>query len=209
MLKGQRANIWKPSLGILYLLLACAPSQVSYMKLDLGVGYNLSYRIIFWNQESPETTKLRMVVNVSEVSDLDYSLTATVSGDEEGTIVIQVSPGGKTMEAEVRGLPDPWGNIAAAGIVSPCVPLPQEPVSQGQSWEANLTNGKGVYTYKGKGFLEGKQGYILEFNVSTRGIRGIQAAGKLAVSPETGLIQAGVGTITTGFGTYGCRMIRE
>jgi len=208
-LRSQGARLWNLSGSLLCSVLACAPSHVSHMRLELGVGHSVSYRIIFWNQEKPDTTRVRMAVHVTEVSDLDYSLTAMVTGDQEGTILLQVSPGGKTMEAEVRGLPDPWGDVAAAGIVSPCVPLPQEPVYPGQSWEANLANGKGVYTYKGKGFLEGKQGYILEFNVSTRGIRGVQASGKLVISTETGLVHAAVGTITTGFGTYGCRMVKE
>lgn len=208
MRKG-RGKPWKLSGSLLFLLLACAPSQVSHMRLDLGVGYSVSYRISFWSQEKPETTKVRMAVHVTEASDLDYSLNAMVTGDQEGTIILQVSPGGKTMEADVQGLPDPWGDVAAAGVVSPCVPLPQEPVSPGQSWEANLANGKGVYTYRGTGLVEGKQGYLLEFNVSTTGMRGIQATGKLVVSPETGVVQAAVGTIATAFGTYGCRMVRE
>lgn len=209
MLGKGRTKQWKLSGSILLLLLACAPSQVSYMRLDMGVGYSIPYRIIFWNQENPETTKVRMVVHVTEVSDLDYSLTAMVTGDQEGTIILQVSPGGKTMEADVLGLPDPWWDIAVASLVSPCVPLPQEPVSPGQSWEADLANGKGIYTYRGTGLVEGKEGYILEFNVSTTEIRGIQATGRLVVSPETGMVQAAVGTIATGFGTYRCRMVRE
>lgn len=209
MLGKGRTKQWKLSGSILLLLLACAPSQVSYMRLDMGVGYSVSYGISFWNQENPETTRVKVAVHITEASDLDYSLTAMVTGDQEGTIILQVSPGGKTMEADVRGLPDPWGDAAAAGIVSPCVPLPQEPVSPGQSWEAVLANGNGIYTYKGKGLVEGKQGYVLEFNVSTTGIRGIQATGRLVVSPETGMVQAATGTIATAFGTYGYRMVRQ
>ncbi len=209
MSKRERVSPWKGSAGIILLVLSCVAHQVSHMKLDLGVGQKISYRIVFWNQEKPETTRVRMAIHVTEVSDLDYSLTAMVTGEQEGTIFLQVSLGGKTMEADVHGLPDPWRDVAAAGVVSPCAPLPLEPVSEGQGWEVVLANGKGTYTYRGKGLLEGKHGYILEFNLSTTGIRGIQATGKLSVSPENGVVQAAVGTIVTGYGTYGCRMVRE
>ncbi len=208
MSRRERGNPWRLSVSILFLL-SCAPSQVSHMKLDLGVGYNISYKLIFWNQEKPETTRVVMAVHVTEVSDLDYSLTTVVTGDQEGTIILQVSPGGKTMEADVQGLPDPWSDLAAAGLVSPCVPLPQEPVSPGQSWEAVLSNGKALYTHRGTGLLEGKQGYILEFSLSTSGMRGIRATGKVSVSRENEVVQAATGNITTAFGAYGYRVVRE
>ncbi|MGC8893253.1 MAG: hypothetical protein ACP5QG_00210 [candidate division WOR-3 bacterium] len=209
MSQREGSNPWRTSGFILLFIMACVPSQVSHMRLDMSVGYSVVYRITFWNQEKPGTTKVRMAVHVTELTDLDYSLTANIKGDQEGTIFLLVSPGGKTMEAEVHGLPDPWEDVASAGIVSPCAPLPQEPVSPGQSWEVSLANGRGTYTYKGTGLLDGKQGYILEFNLSTTVIKDIRATGRISVSPDNGVVQAGAGTITTAFGTYGYRMIRE
>lgn len=205
MPRKEKIKLWRNSVRFLLLLLSCTPSHVSHMRLDLDVGYSIAYRVAFWPQDRPETTRVRMVVHTTEVSDLAYFATARITGDEEGTIIMEVSSGGKVMETESHGLSDYWPLFLMSGL-SPFAPLAQEPVSPGQSWRTTLINGKGVYTYKGKGFLEGRQGHILEFTVTGDSV---QARGKLAISPENGMVQAAAGAILTDFGAFGYRMARE
>ncbi|MEO0181462.1 MAG: hypothetical protein ABIM74_09930 [candidate division WOR-3 bacterium] len=204
--RGRPSPPWSKAWTILLLVCSCAPSQVSHMKLDLDVGTSISYTITFWNQARPDTTRLRMVVHVTEASDLDYSLTGMISGQEEGTVMLEVSHGGRAALSAYSGISDPLLTFISSGLIGPCVPLPKEPVSPGQSWDTNISGCRGYYTYRARGFLEGRGGYIIEFRLSGDKL---ESTGKCVISHENGLVQASAGTIAIGSETFGYRMVRE